>query len=81
MTSREAPNETLTANEITKALARIGAWRLDPEQPVACPRCDVARLTIIDRSARPYAEWYVMSCAACGLQATLNIPLPGPGLA
>ena len=38
-------------------------------------------LAIIDQSARPYAEWYALTCAACGLNATINIPLgpPVPG--
>ena len=48
-------------------------------RPVACPACGKAGLAIIDRSARPYAEWYVLPCASCGLSETLNIPL-GPAV-
>jgi len=33
---------------------------------------------IIDRSARPYAEWYALSCRSCGLDETLHIPLGPP---
>ena len=55
------------------------AWRADPAKPVACPACGKFGLEIIDRSARPYAEWYVLTCSSCGLSETLNIPL-GPAV-
>jgi hypothetical protein len=67
----------LTADEIAKALPRIMAWRVDPDAPVSCPRCEAAGVTLIDRSARPYAEWYAMSCPACSLDVTIHIPLAG----
>jgi predicted RNA-binding Zn-ribbon protein involved in translation (DUF1610 family) len=60
------------------ALQRIAAWRSDPKQPVACPACGREELAIIDRSARPYAEWYALSCAACGLNETLHVALGPP---
>jgi hypothetical protein len=47
--------------------------------PVACPACDKPGLAIVDRSARPHAEWYALTCSACGLSETLNIPL-GPAV-
>jgi len=68
----------LSAEEMRLALARIAGWRVDPEAPVACPRCGRDGLAIIDRSARPYAEWYALSCAACGLDATINVPMAAP---
>ena len=68
----------LTAEEIARLMPRITAWRVDPGEPVRCPRCDSEGLTIIDRSARPYAEWYAVACAACQLEATINIPLGPP---
>jgi transcription elongation factor Elf1 len=68
----------LTAEEMRLALARIAAWRVDPEAPVACPRCGRDGLAIIDRSARPYAEWYALSCAACGIETTINVPMAAP---
>jgi hypothetical protein len=68
----------LTFDEITKALPRINGWRLDPDSAVVCPRCEAPGLVIIDQSARPYAEWYALSCAACGMAASLHIPLAGP---
>ena len=70
MTTRSLP-----PHKLREALARIAAWRVAPDQPVACPLCEAAWLTILDQSARPYAEWYALSCAACGLKATINVPL------
>lgn len=68
----------LAGDAMRRALDRIAAWRMDPDATVACPACETAGLVIIDRSARPYAEWYAVSCAACGLEAQINVPLPGP---
>jgi hypothetical protein len=72
MTSKAVPPDKLPL-----ALTRIAAWRAAPEASVACPVCEAKGLEILDQSARPYAEWYVLSCAACGLKATINVPL-GP---
>lgn len=69
--------QALSADKMRVALQRIAAWRADPAAPVACPVCEAPGLTIVDQSARPYAEWYALTCAACGLNATLNVPL-GP---
>ena len=68
----------LDAAQQRAALQRIAAWRSDPKQPVACPACNREGLVIIDRSARPYAEWYALSCAACGLTETLHVALGPP---
>ena len=68
----------LTAEEVRLALQRIQGWRLDPEAAVICPRCGREGLGIIDRSARPYSEWYALSCAGCGLDATIQIPMAPP---
>ena len=70
--------QPLTAEEVANLMPRIAAWRVDPDAPVCCPRCEAAGLTIADRSARPYAEWYVVSCPACQLDETINIPLGAP---
>jgi hypothetical protein len=77
----EAAPSPLTAEETQIALAAIARWRQDPEASAACPRCGAAGLEIIDRSARPYAEWYALACGACGLEASLHIPMspPSPG--
>jgi hypothetical protein len=72
MTQQPLPTDKLAA-----AMTRIAAWRARPDEPVACPVCEVSGLEILDQSARPYAEWYALSCAACGLKATINVPL-GP---
>ena len=69
----------LAADQLREAFRRIAAWRADPDAPVACPACGKVGLQIVDRSARPYAEWYVLACPACGLSETLNIPL-GPAV-
>ena len=71
------PQRQLPPDKMLLALQRIAAWRAAPDQPVACPVCEAAGLAILDHSARPYAEWYALTCAACGLNATLHLPL-GP---
>jgi hypothetical protein len=81
--SRQAimTRQTLPADKVRTALARIVGWRMASAEPVACPVCEAPGLAILDQSARPYAEWYALSCAACGLKATINVPLgpPVPG--
>jgi hypothetical protein len=68
----------LPAEHMTVALQRIAAWRNDPFERQTCPLCGAPDLEIVDRSARPFAEWYALTCAACGLETTVHIPLPGP---
>ncbi len=68
----------LPPERLPRALAVINAWRAAPEAPVSCPVCGTLGLTIIDQSARPYAEWYQLNCGSCGLAHTLNIPLGPP---
>jgi hypothetical protein len=68
----------LPAEKISVALQRIAAWRADPSKGMACPVCDAAGLTIIDQSTRPYAEWYALRCAACGLDTTIQLPMAPP---
>jgi predicted RNA-binding Zn-ribbon protein involved in translation (DUF1610 family) len=65
----------LTAEQQCEAMRRVAAWRADRQRPVACPACEVPGLEIIDRSARPHAEWYALACPACGLAETLHIPM------
>ncbi len=69
----------VSAELMPLVLERIAAWQQQPNAPVACPHCGTSGLAIIDRSARPYAEWYAVSCAACGLDETIHIPL-GPAV-
>jgi hypothetical protein len=65
----------LTPDEHDKVMALLAAWRLDPEASYVCPRCDLEGLVVVDRSARPHAEWYTVSCAACSLETTIHVPL------
>ena len=65
----------LTADQHRQAIASLGAWRADPATVVVCPACGKPGLAIVDRSARPHAEWYALTCAACGLSETIHIPL------
>jgi predicted RNA-binding Zn-ribbon protein involved in translation (DUF1610 family) len=69
---------SVTAEELRGALRCIDRWRADAEASLACPRCGREGLTIADRSARPYAEWYQLGCAGCGLDETIHIPLGPP---
>jgi hypothetical protein len=70
----------LDATQQQAMLRTIAAWRANPKRAaVACPVCGEDGLSIIDRSARPYAEWYALSCAACGLRETLHVAL-GPSV-
>ena len=63
------------------AYLRIREHRDSGGRPVSCPACEAPGLRIVDQSARPYAEWYYLTCDACGLDATLNIPLGRPSSA
>jgi hypothetical protein len=69
------PHKLLPTDKVRLALQRIAAWRLAPDQPVACPVCEAKGLEIIDRSTRPHAEWYALSCRSCGLEHTIHIPM------
>ena len=70
----------LDATAPATALRRISAWRMAPDEPVACPVCEKPGLVIVDRSARPHAEWYGLSCEQCGLKDTLHVAMgAGPG--
>jgi hypothetical protein len=72
----------LTGEQLREAVRLIAAWRANPQAPVACPACGAEGLAIIDRSARPHAEWYALSCRSCGLDETLHIAFAAqmPGL-
>ena len=69
---------SLTAAQTTVVLQRIAAWRLAPQLPVACPVCAAMGIEIEDRSVRPYAEWYLVACARCGLRDTLHLAMSAP---
>jgi hypothetical protein len=65
----------LTAEQQREVVRGVAAWRADPQRPVACPACGRPGVEVVDRSARPHAEWYALTCPACGLSETLHIPL------
>jgi hypothetical protein len=71
-------SSVLPADKMGVALQRIAAWRASPSDQIACPVCEARTLKILDRSARPYAEWYVLTCAACGLDASIQVPMAPP---
>jgi hypothetical protein len=65
-------------DELAAMLASITAWRSDRTRPLPCPSCGRPGLEVIDRSTPPWAEWYALRCAACGLDRTLQIPMRPP---
>ena len=70
----------LAPERMGQALAAIAFWRTNPETAATCPMCGASVMKITDQSARPYAEWYALSCDACGLDATINVPMAPPDL-
>lgn len=71
-------SQSLPTDKLGQALATIKAWRVEPDAVVICPLCAAGGLEIVDQSARPYAEWYVMRCASCGLDQVVQVPLAPP---
>lgn len=71
--SRDQSREPTSA----ELIGLVRAWRNDEAKPVACPVCGAA-LEIADRSARPYREWYALSCSGCGLSKTVAVSLAAP---
>lgn len=61
---------------VSRAMDELRAWHINPKGQQNCPYCGAPGVTIIDRSARPHAEWYHFSCTKCGLDDALYIPLP-----
>ena len=56
----------------------VRQWRRDETLPVLCPACAAPGLDIADRSARPYREWYALSCKPCGFSQTVGVALAAP---
>ncbi len=65
----------LSAEEQSALWQQICAWRVDRSKAVSCPRCHTDRVSVEDRSARPYTEWYAVQCPQCGLEHNINIAL------
>lgn len=64
-----------SAGLVREAMLRLRAWQRDRKAVLTCPNCNASGLTIIDRSARPHAEWYVFKCESCGLDDVIQIPM------
>jgi len=73
------PGSSLPAAIQRAGYERLAEWRRAPGDDIACPRCGAAGLAIVDRSARPFAEWYQLTCAACGLDHTFHVPVSRAG--
>ena len=70
----------LAPERMGQALTAIAMWRTNAELSVSCPMCGASDLKITDHSARPHAEWYALRCGACGLDATVNVPMAPPDM-
>lgn len=64
-----------TQAEVDAAMRIIRAWHADPKAEYACPLCTAPGVVVIDRSARPHADWYAFKCDACGLDDAISIPV------
>jgi hypothetical protein len=74
------PGSELPAAVQRQAYAVIAGWRQAPAATLTCPRCgSVDGVTITDRSARPFAEWYQIACPGCGLDHTFQVPISRAG--
>lgn len=56
-------------------MRQVAIWQQPNGAAVTCPVCKAAGLAVTDRSARPHAEWYHLACSACGLDATVGVPM------
>ena len=73
-------HKLLNETEWYKAHRMVTAWKNDQQAAHPCPRCDAPGVAIVDFSARPYAEWYELTCSKCDLEVTMHLPLaPTPG--
>ena len=68
----------LAPERLRHAMTAIALWRTNVDTAVACPVCGFSGVKISDHSARPYAEWYALRCEACGLDATIHVPMAPP---
>lgn len=73
----DARRKLATSDEARAALAAARQVLAVPDASVACPLCGAPGLVVIDRSARPHTEWFAISCAACGLDDTISVPMRG----
>lgn len=63
-------------NDLTDAvLATVRRWQAGAPPPFVCPACGAVAAIVEDRSARPHAEWYALTCSACGVETVVQLPL------
>ncbi len=70
----EPADKVLNPEEWRRAHKVITAWKNDPAAELACPKCFHPGIKLVDQSARPYAEWFELSCDQCGLAVALHLP-------
>lgn len=58
--------------------ALVKTWQRNQDGIHDCPACDMPGILIIDASARPHTEWYIVTCINCGLSEALAVPLAAP---
>jgi hypothetical protein len=68
----------LDVSQQKEALLRNATWRQNPALQVTCPACDTSGPLITDQSARPFVEWYALSCKSCGLSEMLQLVMAMP---
>jgi transcription elongation factor Elf1 len=71
-------HKVLNAQEWERGHKVITTWKNDPEADLTCPRCGQGGLQLVDQSARPYSEWYELSCETCGLEVAMHLPQAPP---
>ena len=71
-------SKRLDANSQKEVLRRIAEWKRESGGEIACPACNAEGLSVVDQSARPFVEWYKLTCRACGLSETLQLVMPTP---
>ena len=75
-------HKVLDKDEWYAAHRLVAAWKNDPAATQTCPRCAAPGLKVVDNSARPYSEWYQLTCAGCGLDGDDALGFgPNPGTA
>ncbi|MDZ4840764.1 MAG: hypothetical protein SH859_01280 [Hyphomicrobium aestuarii] len=78
MAAETSPLDAQPEIPLADLVELVRDWRTDPTRLVACPACLAPGLDITDRSARPYREWYALTCTPCGFNRTVGISLAAP---
>jgi hypothetical protein len=71
---------TLDVADQRRAFAIVDSWRIAGAAGDAdCVRCGARRMAIVNASTPPHAEWFLLSCAACGLDTMLHRAMGASG--